>query len=96
MAKAVLESKVEKDIRIYAKAKGWWVAKFVSPGTVGVPDRIMIKDGVVVFFEVKRPGEEARTNQVLRMEEMRRHGALVYEVDNFDAFKKIIKQFDEL
>lgn len=82
------ESKVEKEIREYAVATGWWVAKFVSPGKKAVPDRIFIRRGIVVFIEVKRPGEEPTQQQHLRMKEMKSYGAIVKWFDSFEEAKE--------
>lgn len=90
----IRESKVEKDSREYAMARGWWVAKFVSPGLVAVPDRIFIRNGVVLFIEFKRPGEEPTLQQYKRHKDMRDHGAIVLWVDNLDDFKNKIKTFE--
>lgn len=87
-AKVVRESVVEKEIRRYAEATGWWVAKFVSPSKRGVPDRLFIKRGIVLFMEIKRPGEEPTQQQHLRMKEMRRYGAIVVWVDSFEKAKE--------
>lgn len=93
MATAVRESKVESDIRKYALAKGWWVAKFTSPGKRGVPDRIFIKNGFVLFIEIKRPGEKPSQQQTLRMAEMDKYGALTFWVDNVEAAKEIFETY---
>ena len=47
------EAELEAKVREYLKSQGWLVFKFVSPGTAGVPDRIIIRDGRVVFLELK-------------------------------------------
>lgn len=84
---APLESSIESDAIAYAEKRGWWVAKFVSPGRRGVPDRIFIRDGRVLFIEFKRPRKEARTQQQKRHREMREHGAEVHVIDNLaDAY----------
>jgi hypothetical protein len=72
------ESKVEKEICSYAESRGWWVGKFVSPGRKGVMDRVMIRNGKVIWPEIKRPGEEEDEHQVMRREEMEAHGARCY------------------
>ena len=82
------ESKVEKDIREYAQATGWWQAKFVAPGKRGVPDRVFIKRGIVFWLEVKRPGEEPTVQQYLRMKEMKKYGAIVAWVDSVEKAKE--------
>jgi len=83
-----LESSVEGDAIDYAEKQGWWVAKFVSPGRRGVPDRIFIRDGRVLFIEFKRPGKTAEPQQKKRHREMREHGAEVHVIDNLaDAYE---------
>lgn len=84
----VRESATEKKIREYAIAVGWWVAKFVSPGKRGVPDRVFIRQGVTLWMEVKREGKEPTTQQQTRHEEMRRHGAIVVWCDTFEQAKE--------
>jgi hypothetical protein len=83
-----LESSDESDVIKFAKVHGWWIAKFVSPGLRGVPDRIFIREGRVLFIELKRNSEEPTVQQLKRHREMRRHGAEVHWVNNLaDAFE---------
>jgi len=52
-----LEKEIEKKICDYAKSKGCYVRKFVSPNNRSVPDRLIIAPGGAVgFLEVKREG----------------------------------------
>lgn len=78
----IRESKVESDIRKYALKRGWWQCKFTSPSLRGVPDRLFIRGGRHVFIEVKAPGEKATRQQQKRHEDMRKHGAEVFIIDN--------------
>lgn len=87
-AKVARESKVEKEIREYAEATGWWQAKFVSPSKTAVPDRVFIRGGMVLWMEVKRPGEEPTAQQYYRMKEMKKYGAIVCWVDSFESAKE--------
>ncbi len=89
----IRESKVEKDIREWAEATGWWVAKFTSPGKRAVPDRLFIRDGVHLFGEIKRPGELPTAQQALRHKEMRAHGAIVRVWDNVNDAKSDLDFF---
>ncbi len=86
-----LEKVVEKEIKALAIRLGWLCWKFVSPGLRGVPDRIFIRDGRVVFIEVKRPGETPNDQQTLRHMELRVAGCEVYWVDNVRAARVILK-----
>jgi len=55
----MLESSFEKTVCNCIKLCGGRAFKWVSPGCVGVPDRICVFPGArVVFIEVKRPGEK--------------------------------------
>lgn len=93
MALKKRESKEEKDIREYAEATGWWQAKFTSPGTPGVPDRVFIKAGFVLFMEIKAKGKTPGKQQEIRMMEMKKHGAMVCWVDSFAAAKEWLDFF---
>lgn len=53
----MLERDIERRVSEIAKKKGWLSFKFVSPAQRGVPDRIFMKDGRVVFIEFKAPGK---------------------------------------
>ncbi len=54
-----LEKEIEKKICDYAKSKGCYVRKFVSPNNRSVPDRLIIAPGgAVLFLEIKREGCE--------------------------------------
>ena len=88
----IRESKLERDTSDWAEADGWLQFKFVSPGTTGVPDRLYIKNGVVVFGEWKRPGEKPTAQQMNRMKEMKRYGAIVFWWDNLADFRRDLRQ----
>lgn len=87
----IRESKVESDIREFAEKRGWWQCKFVSPSVRGVPDRIFIRAGRVVFIEVKAPGKKATRQQEKRHADMREHGAEVYVFDNAEDAYAVLK-----
>jgi hypothetical protein len=84
------ESIVESRFVAEAKKAGHWQCKFTSPGTSGVPDRILIADGEVWFVELKRPDGEPRPLQVYVQNMMRSHGA---KVINLDTVEKVIQFF---
>ena len=48
--------------------------KFVSPGTVGVPDRIVMINGKLVFVEMKRPSKQMTEIQKWRRQQIEREG----------------------
>jgi hypothetical protein len=53
-----LERDIEYRVVDIAKKHGWLSFKFVSPAQRGVPDRIFMKSGRIVFIEFKAPGKK--------------------------------------
>jgi Holliday junction resolvase len=47
------ESLLQGKIRAYLITEGWFVVKLINTSKPGMPDLMAIKDGKVVFFEVK-------------------------------------------
>lgn len=76
------ESTVEKEICDWAKAQGIRTYKFVSPGRKGVPDRMFMKDGLVSFLEVKRPGEKPTPLQCREIRLMIENSVIAFWCDN--------------
>ena len=85
------ESFIEEKLRKAVKQKGGICWKFTSPGTAGVPDRIILMpEGRIAFVEVKAPGEKPRPLQLSRHKLLRRLGFLVYVLDACEDIEKII------
>lgn len=64
--------------------------KFVSPGSVGVPDRICILSGRVVFVEVKSSGSQPRPIQQRRIQQLRDQGIPVFVVDDMTGVEEVL------
>ena len=86
----MLERRVEARLKKKAEEHGWLVMKFTSPGTAGVPDRILIRNGRVVFVELKAPGEKTRALQNVIINRMREKGAEVYVVGSCLAVDELM------
>ena len=57
--------------------------KFTSPGTSGVPDRIVLMPkGRIAFVETKAPGDVPRKIQLKRHKQLRALGFQVYVLDD--------------
>ena len=80
------EATLQAKCRKFAKSRGWWCAKFTSPGTSGVPDFIFIRNGEVRFVEFKAHGGKLTPLQKLTLATMASHGATVAVYDNYDWF----------
>jgi hypothetical protein len=81
----VLESAIEKYLKRCVEKLGGLCWKFVSPGTDGVPDRIVLLNGRVIFVELKRPGETPRPLQLKRHAQLRRLGFEVAVLNSIPA-----------
>lgn len=86
-----LEKDIESDIVDFAEVRGWWTTKYVSPARRGVPDRIFIRQGRVVFIEVKKLDAIARLQQESMHRRMRAHGAEVHVIDNIEDARRILR-----
>lgn len=87
------EKEVEKKLIKAVKSSGGICWKFISPGTAGVPDRIILMPkGRIAFVETKAPGEKPRLLQLSRHRLLRRLGFKVYVLDALDDIEKIISE----
>jgi len=85
------ESNIEGQIIDFAEIRGWWQAKFTSPGLRGVADRIFIRRGRHLFIEVKKPGEVPTIQQEKRARDMRAYGATIHWVDSLEQARAILR-----
>ena len=89
MRESFIEEKLTKAVR----QNGGVCWKFTSPGTAGVPDRIVLMPkGHIAFVEVKAPGEKPRPLKLSRHRLLRRLGFQVYVLDALEDIEKIIKE----
>lgn len=85
------EKSIEEKLTKAVQQNGGVCWKFTSPGTAGVPDRLLLlPDGRLAFVEVKAPGEQPRPLQRSRHRLLQRLGFRVYVLDNLAAIDKII------
>lgn len=77
------EKEVEQRLVTAVKEAGGWCPKFISPGTDGMPDRIILMaGGHIAFVEVKAPGKKPRKLQIRRHVRLRHLGFLVFVLDD--------------
>ena len=69
--------------------------KFTSPSQNGVPDRIIIGNGHVVFCELKAPNKHARLLQLHVFKKMSTHGAIIYhDVDSYTSIDTLLTDIE--
>ena len=89
---------LERDIEAYLRKEvlklGGKAYKFKSPGTKGVPDRLVILPGGISFFiETKRPGEKPRPDQVIQITKLRALGQTVDVLDTKEKIDKYLSKY---
>ncbi|TGE33346.1 VRR-NUC domain-containing protein [Desulfosporosinus sp. Sb-LF] len=87
----MLERQIEQKLRLAVKAKGGLALKFVSPGTAGVPDRIVLApDGRVFFVELKAPGGILSPKQVKMAHTLFGLGHVVWVINNQEQIQELV------
>jgi len=88
----VRESYIEKRVCAYAVLLGWVHYKFSSPGNRGVPDRILLRKGRIIFIEFKATGKKPTKLQYYIHKIIRKLGFKVYVVDDIEAGKMLLDE----
>ena len=92
MREKTIEYKLVKAV----KGEGGMCPKLVSPGTDGMPDRmVLLPEAHIGFVEVKAPGKEPRPLQVKRHEQLRELGFQVSVLDNPEQIPDILKEVQD-
>lgn len=87
------EKQIEIKLKCAVKERGGLALKFVSPGTAGVPDRIvLIPDGRLYFVEVKAPGKRLSPKQEKMAAVLERLGHKVRVIDSIEQVKEFMDE----
>ncbi len=90
----IRENKVERHLNKEVERLGGITRKWVSPMHSGVPDRIIIYKGLVVFAEIKTLSGTLSSVQQREIDRLRQHGAQVvvlYGTEGVDNFIKTLE-----
>ncbi len=87
------ESQIEKKLVAYCRQQGLLTYKFSSPAHRGVPDRVIMGKGKVLFLELKKRGGRPSALQLHVGVEMRNHGIRWDWTDTFEGVKAVIDNF---
>ena len=89
----MLESQIERHLVEGVKKLGGMCLKFVSPGSPGVPDRLIITStGRIIFVELKTSAGRLEKIQAYRIDEMRKRGADVRITQGLDEVKALLEE----
>ena len=89
----IREKTIEQKLCTAVRARGGVALKFVSPGTAGVPDRLVLfPGGRMAFVEVKAPGRKLRPLQHRRAIRLIRMGFRVYVLDREEQIPALVME----
>lgn len=74
MQNNALESKIQRSLIRKYEREGYMVVKLILTNKPGIPDLLLLKDGVASFVEVKRPKGKPRALLEYRISELQRLG----------------------
>lgn len=86
------ESELETKLTQYCQEIGALTYKFRSVGIRGVPDRVIIYRGKVMFIELKAPGKKPSPQQYYHLRRIKAQGVIAEWADNIQRIKEIIRQ----
>lgn len=88
-----LESKIQSEIINYFKKKGYIVVKLILTNTNGIPDLMVLKNGITFFIEVKNEKGKLSELQKLRIEELEKNNFKCYIIRNLNELKNKLIEF---
>jgi len=86
------ESLLQGKIRAYLINEGWFVVKLINTSKPGMPDLMAIKDGKVVFFEVKTGNGYVSKLQKYIIDCINDNGVTACVVRSVEQVKEVLSQ----
>lgn len=91
------ETSVENYLKTEVAKLGGRCKKFVSPGSRGEPDQIVLLPGGRIWFvELKAPGKTERPQQAKRHKELRALGFTVLVLDTKEKVARFVASIREV
>ena len=92
MKESTIEARLVREVR----KRGGLCYKFTSPGSPGVPDRIVIlPGGTTVYVELKTEVGRLANIQKWQIEELRKRGAVVRVLKGMDQVLAFLEEVDK-
>ena len=94
LRKKISENEIKKQVKQYLTLMGWFHFHILQGlgAFIGIPDRIALKGGRVLFLEIKKPGGKLSPGQIIFRDMILSHGGEYYKIDDLDRLIDIIKQ----
>ena len=83
--KKMTESKIQKKIIDNFTDRGFLVIKLMKTNTNGIPDLLILKEGIAKFVEVKKPNGKISALQKYRIKKLRKQGFEAVVMDGIDS-----------
>jgi Holliday junction resolvase len=80
------EALLQRKIILKLEQDGWYVIKLIQTNKNGLPDLMALKDGKVIFLEIKKPGKIPRPLQYFRLRELTDLGFKADYIDKWEDF----------
>lgn len=92
----VSEKLLERLLTQKVKGCGGLCFKFTSPNMTGVPDRIILFFGSVVFAEIKTTGKKLTPRQKVVKTEIEKQGFKYFVIDSRESLQECLKTLTAL
>ena len=79
------ESKIQKKIIDNFTDRGFLVIKLMKTNTNGIPDLLILKEGIAKFVEVKKPNGKISALQKYRIKKLLKQGFEAVVMDGIDS-----------
>lgn len=90
------EKLIEKTLNAEVKSLGGWSLKLLCQFVTGLPDRLVLLPGGIIFFaEIKSTGKKPTAVQRLVHEKLRRLGFRVEVIDSLKQLNQILNNLLE-
>ena len=86
------ERRIEKHLSSSIKKIGGHAMKITSPGMAGVPDRLVLINGMAVFVELKAPGRKPTERQLAIHRYLVRLGFPVHVIDSMHGVDCLVRE----
>lgn len=87
------ENKIEEYLKDTIHNHGGLCLKFTSPGTTGVPDRVVLYDGNTYFIELKATNGIVRKRQKYVHKQFKHCGIDVHIINSKGEVDAFVKQY---